>query len=405
VLGAPNGRGAATDHGFEGQGASDMRDAFIVSAVRTPIGRRDGWFRDVRADDLFAYVLEAAVARAKVDPAKIEDVIAGCVTQTGEQGANIARNAALGAGLPLTVPGTSVNRMCGSGLQAVNFAAHGVMGGQFEVVIGGGTESMTRTPMGSDVGGFSTRLTDRYELIQQGLSAELIAERWGLTRAELDAFAVESHRKALHAQSEGRFDREIVPVEIRDGERVKAIVSKDEGPRPDSTIERVRGLKPAFKPDGVITAASSSQISDGACALVLASGEAARANGLTKRARIVATVAVGVDPTLMLTGPIPATRQVLAKAGLSLADIDLFEVNEAFASVVLAWQRELGVDPAKVNVNGGACALGHPLGASGARLLTTLLHELERQELRYGLATLCIGMGQGVATVIERVAA
>lgn len=380
-----------------------MRDAFILDAVRTPIGKRGGWLKDVRGDDLLSQALVALVKRTGVDPARLDDVVAGCVTACGEQGANLARNAVLGAGLPLAIPGTTVNRLCGSGLQAFNFAAQGVQAGAYDLVIGGGAESMTRTPMGSDMGGFSAGLTDRYELVQQGVSAELVAERFGLSRDALDRFAVESHRRALHAQQEGRFDREIVPVEVRAGGRVTAIVSKDEGPRADSTLERVQGLRPPFQDDGVVTAASSSQISDGACAILLGDGDTAKALGLRPRARLVASVAVGVDPTLMLTGPIPATRKVLAKAGLTLDDIGVFEVNEAFASVVLAWQQELGVDPAKVNVNGGACALGHPLGCSGARLLTTLLHEMERQELRYGLATLCIGMGQGIATVIERV--
>jgi len=379
-----------------------MGDAFIVEALRTPVAKRDGWLRDMRADDLLSHVLRAVVSRSGIDPARIDDVVAGCVTQTGEQGANIARNAVLGAGLPLTIPGTSVNRMCGSGLQAVGFAAQGVMAGTYDVAVGAGTESMTRTPMGSDVGGFSSRLTDRYELIPQGLSAELVAERWGITRPELDEFAFQSHQKALRAQDEGRFAREIVPVEVKSGDRTVAIVSKDEGPRPGTSLEALAKLRPVFRPDGVITAASSSQISDGAAAVLLATEAAAREHGLRRRARIVAMGACGVDPTLMLTGPIPATRLVLKKAGLELGDIDLFEINEAFASVVLAWQRELGVDPVKVNVNGGACALGHPLGCTGAKLLTTLLHELERQQLRYGLITICIGLGQGIATIIER---
>ncbi len=379
-----------------------MNNAVVVEALRTPIGKRDGWLRDCRADDLLSHVLKAVVDRTGVDPNEIEDVIAGCVTQTGEQGVNIARNAVLGAGLPLGIPGTSVNRLCGSGLQAVNFAASGVGAGAYDLVVGGGTENMTRTPMGSDVGTFSPKMTERYELIQQGLSAELIAERWGLSREDLDQFAYDSHRKALAAQDEGRFDREIVPVELRDGERVTAVVKKDEGPRAGTSVEKIATLKPAFRTDGVITAASSSQISDAAAALLIASEDKAQALGLKPRARFLSMASVGVDPTLMLTGPIPATQKALAKAGLALEDIDLFEVNEAFASVVLAWQRELGVDPAKVNVNGGACALGHPLGCTGARLITTLLHELERQELRYGLVAMCIGWGMGTGTIIKR---
>ncbi len=379
-----------------------MPNAVIVEACRTPIGKKDGWLRGIRPDDLFAIPLNALIERTGVDPKGLDDVVVGCVTQTGEQGVNIARNAVLAAGLPIAVPGTTVNRLCGSSQQAVHFAAYGVMAGATDLVVGGGTESMTRVPMGGDVGTFSDKLTERFELVPQGISAELIAEKWGLTRAELDRFSYESHRKALHAQQEGRFAREIVPVEVKDGERVTAVVSKDEGPRADTSVEKMATLKPVFKPDGVITAASSSQISDGAAALLIASEAEAKKRGLKARARFVASVAVGVDPTLMLTGPIPATRKVLEKAGLKLPDIDLFEINEAFASVVLAWQKELGVDPARVNVNGGAVALGHPLGCSGARLLTTLLHELERQNLRYGLSTMCIGMGQGTATIIER---
>jgi acetyl-CoA acetyltransferase family protein len=379
-----------------------MPEAVIVEAVRTPIGKKDGGLREVRPDDLLAHVLRALVEQAKVDPASIDDVVAGCVTQVGEQGVNIARNAALAAGFPISVPGTSVNRLCGSSQQAVHFAAQSVMAGMNDLVVGAGTESMTRVPMGSDVSTFSERLTERFEMVPQGISAELVAERWGLSREELDEWSYESHRKALHAHQEGRFAREIVPVILKDGDRVKAVVNKDEGPRADTSRERMASLKPVFKPDGKITAGSSSQISDGAAALLITTPEKAKALGLRPRARIVAMAAVGVDPTLMLTGPIPATRKVLGKAGLSLGQIDLFEVNEAFASVVVAWRKELGIDAGKVNVNGGAIALGHPLGASGARLLTTLLHELERQELRYGLSTMCIGMGQGTATVIER---
>ncbi|HVY60837.1 MAG TPA: thiolase family protein, partial [Planctomycetota bacterium] len=331
-----------------------MPNAVIVEACRTPIGKKDGWLRGIRPDDLLAVVLNALVERSGIPPAQIDDVIAGCVTQTGEQGVNVARNAVLAAGLPLSIPGTSVNRLCGSSQQAVSFAAQAVMSGMNDIVVGAGTESMTRVPMGSDVTTFSEKLTERYEMIPQGLSAELIAEKWGLTRQDLDRFSYESHRKALHAQQEGRFKKEIVPVEAKEGERVVAVVSKDEGPRADTSVEKMATLRPVFKPDGVITAASSSQISDGAAGLLVMSEAAAKRLDLKPRARFVAMAAVGVDPTLMLTGPIPATRKVLEKAGLELSDIDLFEVNEAFASVVLAWQKELGADPAKVNVNGGA---------------------------------------------------
>jgi acetyl-CoA acetyltransferase family protein len=294
--------------------------------------------------------------------------------------------------------------MCGSGQQAVNFAAMGVMSGQYDVVIAGGVEHMTRVPMGSNASGpgegpFSPALQARYDLVPQGLSAELVAEKWGLARAALDAFAAESHEKAARAIAEGRFAREIVPVTLAGG----AAFATDEGVRAPVDRERMAGLAPSFKPDGVITAANSSQISDGAAALLITSAERAQALGLRARARVVATALAGVDPTIMLTGPIPATRRVLERAGLGLDDIDRFEINEAFASVVLAWEHELRPEMRRVNVNGGAIALGHPLGCSGARLMTTLLHELERSGTRYGLQTMCIGFGQGIATIIERI--
>ena len=380
-----------------------MPDAFILEAVRTPTGKNGGVLADVRGDQLLAECLNAIVARTKIDPAQVEDVVGGCVTQVQEQGVCVVRQAVLAAGWPQSVPGTTVNRLCGSGAQALAFAAMEVMSGQNALTVGGGMESMTRVPMGSDGVSFNPNLTDRYDMVPQGISAELVAERWGLTRQELDAFSYESHRKALHAQKEGKFTREIVPVPVRDAKgKVLRTVSEDQGPRADTSLEKLGTLKPAFRPDGIITAGTSSQISDGAAALLIGSEKKAKELGLKPRARIVAHVQVGVDPTMMLTGPIPATRQALQRAGLKLEQIDLFEVNEAFASVVLAWQKELGVDPRKVNVNGGAIALGHPLGCSGARLVTTLLHELERQQLRYGLSTLCVGLGMGVATVIER---
>jgi acetyl-CoA acetyltransferase family protein len=338
-----------------------------------------------------------------VDPAEVEDVILGCVDQLGEQGFNIARNAALIAGFPVDVCGTTLDRMCGSGQQAVNFAAMGVMAGQYDVVIAGGVEHMTRVPMGSNAvgpgeGPLSPRLQDRFNIVPQGLSAEMLAEQWGLKREELDAFAAASHEKAGRAIAEGRFAREIMPVTLPDGNAFDT----DEGVRVPVNREKMASLAPSFKADGVITAANSSQISDGAAALMLMSAERARSLGLRPRARIVATALAGVDPVIMLTGPIPATRRVLQRAGLTLDDVDRFEINEAFASVVLAWERELHPDMERVNVNGGAIALGHPLGCSGARLLTTLLHELERTGQRYGLQTMCIGFGQGIATIIER---
>jgi acetyl-CoA acyltransferase len=380
-----------------------MQVAVIVDAVRTAVGRRSGKLAAVRPDDLLADTLSALVGRAGIDPSEIEDVVIGCVDQLGEQGMNIARNAALIAGLPLDVCGTTLDRMCGSGQQAANFAAMGVMAGQYECVIAGGVESMTRVPMGSNgmgpgEGPLSPRLQARYSIIPQGLSAEMVAEKWGLKREELDEFAAKSHENAGRAIDEGRFKREIVPITLPD----RTIFDTDEGVRVPVNRERMAALAPSFKPDGVVTAGNSSQISDGAAALLIMSESRARILRVRPRARIVATALAGVDPTIMLTGPIPATQRVLRKAGIKLEEIDLFEINEAFASVVLAWERELHPDVERVNVNGGAIALGHPLGCSGAKLMTTLLHELERTGKRRGLQAMCIGFGQGIATVIER---
>jgi len=383
-----------------------MTEAVIVDAVRTAIGRRGGKLSPVRPDDLLALTLREVVTRAGVDPAQVDDVIAGCVTQTGEQGMNIARAAALIAGFPIEVPGTTVNRFCGSGQQAVNFAAQGVLSGAQEIVIGAGVENMSRVPMGSDAfgpgeGPVSPKLMDLFEIIPQGNSAEMIARKWGFSRGQLDEFAYQSHVKAGQAIQEGRFTREIFPVEVKqNGSSYEFGV--DEGVRIPPSREKMAQLKPSFQDDGVVTAGNSSQISDGAAAVLIMSKEKARQLGLKPRARIVAQAIVGSEPTIMLTGPIPATQKVLQKAGLQLSDIDLFEVNEAFAPVVLAWQHETGADMEKVNYSGGAIALGHPLGASGARLITTLLHELERQGARYGLSTMCIGYGMGIATIVER---
>ena len=383
-----------------------MTEAVIVDAVRTAIGRRGGKLSPVRPDDLLALTLREVVTRAGVDPAQVDDVIAGCVTQTGEQGMNIARAAALIAGFPIEVPGTTVNRFCGSGQQAVNFAAQGVLSGAQEVVIGAGVENMSRVPMGSDAfgpgeGPVSPKLMDLFEIIPQGNSAEMIARKWGFSREQLDEFAYQSHVKAGQAIQEGRFTREIFTVEVKqNGSSYEFGV--DEGVRIPPSREKMAQLKPSFQDDGVVTAGNSSQISDGAAAVLIMSKEKARQLGLKPRARIVAQAIVGSEPTIMLTGPIPATQKVLKKAGLQLSDIDLFEVNEAFAPVVLAWQHETGADMEKVNYSGGAIALGHPLGASGARLITTLLHELERQGARYGLSTMCIGYGMGIATIVER---
>jgi acetyl-CoA acetyltransferase family protein len=383
-----------------------LTEAVIVEAVRTAIGRRGGKLSPVRPDDLLALTLRELVTRAGVDPAQVDDVIAGCVTQTGEQGMNIARAAALIAGFPIEVPGTTINRFCGSGQQAVNFAAQGVLSGAQEVVIGAGVENMSRVPMGSDAfgpgeGPVSPKLMDLFEIIPQGNSAEMIAKKWGFGREQLDEFAYQSHAKAGQAIQEGRFTREIFPVQVKqNGSGYDFAV--DEGVRIPPSREKMAQLKPSFQDDGVVTAGNSSQISDGAAAVLIMSKEKAQQLGLKPRARIVAQAIVGSEPTIMLTGPIPATAKVLKKAGLQLKDIDLFEVNEAFAPVVLAWQHETGADMEKVNYSGGAIALGHPLGASGARLITTLLHELERQDARYGLSTMCIGYGMGIATIVER---
>jgi acetyl-CoA acyltransferase len=381
-----------------------MQNAVIVGAVRTAVGRKNGKLSGVRPDDLLADTLKALVERVKVDPTEVEDVVIGCVDQVGEQGLNIARNAALIAGFPLDVCGTTLDRMCGSGQQAANFAAMGVMSGQYECVIAGGVENMSRVPMGSNGmgpgdGPLSPRLQALYNIIPQGLSAEMIAEQWGIKREELDEYSAQSHERAGRAIAEGRFKREIVPLTLPDG----SVFDTDEGVRVPVNREKMAALAPSFKPDGVVTAANSSQISDGAAVLLIMSEARAKALGLKPRARIVATALAGVDPTIMLTGPIPATQRVLKKAGLKLDQIDLFEINEAFASVVLAWERELHPDMSRVNVNGGAIALGHPLGCSGGKLMTTLLHELERTKKRYGLQTMCIGFGQGIATVIERI--
>jgi acetyl-CoA acyltransferase len=376
--------------------------AVIIDAVRTPMGKNGGALAGVRGDQLLAECLKALQSRNKLDASLVEDVVGGCVTQVQEQGVCVIRQAVLAAGWPIAVPAVTLNRLCGSGQQAVAFAAMEIMSGQASLTVGGGLESMSRVAMGSDVGSFNENLTERFDMVPQGISAELVAERWGITRKEVDEFSYESHRKALHAAREGRFKNEIIPVEIREKGKVVRTVSEDEGPRADANLQKMGSLKPAFKPDGIISAGSSSQITDGAAAVLLASEQQAKALGKRPRARVVAHTQVGVDPTMMLSGPIPATRKVCEKAGISLDRIDLFEVNEAFASVVLAWQKELGVDPSKVNVNGGAIALGHPLGASGARLVTTLLNELERQQLRYGIVTMCIGLGMGTATIIER---
>lgn len=381
-----------------------MREVVIVEGLRTPVGRRNGVFKDYRPDDLAAEVLKELVKRTGIDSGMIEDVILGCVSQSGEQAGDIARVAALIAGYPIEVPGTTIDRQCGSSQQAVHFAAQAILAGDMDVVVAGGVENMSRVPMGSNYQGAdrSSKLKEKYELINQGVSAERIAEMYNLTREECDQFSVESHQKALRAQSEGYFQKEIIPVSVlnEDGESVE--VTEDSGPRKGTSLEVLSGLRTVFKEDGLIHAGNSSQISDGAAALLLMERSKAEELGLKPRFKVHTRVVVGSDPTLMLTGPIPATEKALQKSGLTIDEIDIFEVNEAFAPVPLAWLKETGADPAKLNPNGGAIALGHPLGGSGARLMVSMMHELERTGGRYGLQTMCEGNGMANATIIER---
>jgi acetyl-CoA acyltransferase len=396
-----------------------MPEAVIVDAVRTPMGKRNGSLSGFHPADLAAEVLQALAERNDLDPALVEDVIMGCVMQVGAQGVNVGRNAVLGAGWPESVPATTVDRQCGSSQQSAHFAAQGVMAGAYDVVVAAGVEVMSMVPMGASMMApntgvpFGPQMMARYEdrggLVPQGTSAELIAEKWDLSRESLDAYGARSQQFASRARDEGRFDREIVPVRKKpvDKETGKLIetdelLAADEGIRPDTTVESLANLKPAFQPDGVVTAGNSSQITDGASAVLIMSDTRAAELGLTPRARFHAFSLAGVDPIFMLTGPIPATETVLERGGLGIDDIDLFEINEAFASVVLAWEEELHPDMDKVNVNGGAIALGHPLGCSGARLMTTLLHELERTGGRWGLQSMCEGGGLANATIIER---
>ncbi|HWI61043.1 MAG TPA: thiolase family protein [Symbiobacteriaceae bacterium] len=368
-------------------------DAWIIDAVRTPTGRKNGGLSGTRADELATVPMRAVLERNGVNPAELEDVIMGCVTPIGEQGWNIGRQAALMAGFPLDVTGVTLNRMCGSGLQALHWAAQGVMSGTHDLVMAAGAESMSRVPLGSDGGDLSPKLLEQYEIVPQHRSAEMIAAKWGFTRRDLDAYSLESHRRAGAAWAEGRFAREVVPV---------GAVERDETVRAETTPEKMASLPLLFPPDGVIHAGNSSPICDGAAAALVASPEKAKALGLKPRARIRAMALAGVEPTLMLHGVMPATEKVLKKAGLTIGDIDLFEVNEAFASVPLAWMHDLKVPYEKLNVNGGAIALGHPLGASGIRITATLLSELERRDATFGLATMCIGFGMAIATVFER---
>jgi len=397
-----------------------MEDAVILSAVRTPIGRYGGSLKDVRPDDLAALVIAEAVRLANIDPDSIEDVILGCANQAGEDNRNVARMALLLAGLPQQVAGQTVNRLCGSGLQAINSAAQAIQTGMGETFVAGGTESMTRAPfvLGKADAAFgrnmkmedttlgwrfiNPKLTAMHHPYSMGETAENVAEKYHISREDQDAFALRSQQRAIAAQQSGRFEAEIVPVTILQKKGEPLIIALDEHPRADTTLEKLAALKPVFRKGGSVTAGNAAGINDGAAALVLMAQDRAEQLGLQPRARIVASAVAGVDPAYMGLGPIPATRKVLQRAGLSIQDIDLVELNEAFASQSLQCMRELEIDEEKLNVNGGAIALGHPLGCSGARLVVTLLHELERRGGRYGLATMCIGVGQGIATIIER---
>ena len=383
------------------------REVVIVEAARTPIGRghpEKGYYKDVHPNELLGSTYKAVIERAGIDPAEVEDVVAGAVSQVGEQSNNVARNAWLQAGLPVTTPAATVDRQCGSAQQAVSYAAGLIAAGVHDVMIGAGVEHMGRIPMGANLanGAFGTpfpqELLDRYELIPQGLSAEMIADQWEIPRSEMDELGLRSHQLAHRATEEGRFEREIIPFKNNGDTYVT-----DQGIRPDTSLEALANLKPAFKEDGKVTAGNSSQISDGAAAVLLMAREKADALGLTPRARIFDMTTVGVDPVIMLTGPIPATRKLLDRNGMTVDDIDLFEINEAFAAVVAAWRRELDPDMDRVNVNGGALALGHPLGSSGARLITTILHELERSDKEIGLVTMCTAGGTGTGTLLQRV--
>ena len=393
--------------GENGNGRFGGREVVIVEAVRTPIGRghpEKGYYKDVHASNLLAKTYAELISRAGIDPNEVGDVVAGCVQQFGEQGLNIGRNAWLEAGLPQEVPATTVDRQCGSAQQAINFAAALVASGVHDVAIGGGVEHMGHISFADSAQvmeehgfAFSPELLERYNLIPQGLSAEMIADKWEIPRSELDELGVRSQQLAAKATEEGRFEREIIPFQVNGDTYVT-----DQGLR-ETTLEGLAALKPAFKEDGKITAGNSSQVSDGAAAVLVMTREKADQLGLTPRARIVDQTTVGVDPVIMLTGPIPATERILERNGMTIDDIDLIEINEAFASVVAAWRRELEPDMDRVNVNGGAIALGHPLGSTGARLMTTLLHEMERSDKETGLVTMCCGGGLGTGTLIERI--
>ncbi|MED4910642.1 thiolase family protein [Brevibacillus centrosporus] len=399
-----------------------MNTPVIIDAVRTPIGRIGGALKDVRPDDLGAHAISKLLERNAIDPASIDDVIFGCANQAGEDNRNVARMSLLLAGVPVEVPGVTVNRLCGSGLEAVNQSAFAIKAGAGKVYIAGGTESMTRSPLvmmkpstafqrgnqqlvDTTLGWrlVNDKMKEMYPPISLGETAEKVAEQYGISREDQDAFALRSQQNYAKALEQGKWEAEIVPVEIRGRKGDVTVFERDEHARPETTIEQLQKLKPAFQADGTVTAGNSSGLNDGACAMLIMDQEAALEAGLKPRARIVASAVAGVDPSVMGIGPVPATRKALKQAGLTIDQIDLFEFNEAFAAQAVASVRELGVNPELVNVNGGAIALGHPLGASGARILTTLLYEMERRDARYGLAAMCIGVGQGIATIIERV--
>ena len=380
-----------------------MREAVIVSAVRSPVGKRGGVFTDLHPVELGAQVLNGLVEKAGIDPALVEDVIWGCVGQAGEQTGDIARTTVLAAGWPLEVPGVTIDRQCGSSQQSLNFAVASVIAGHYDVVVAGGVESMTRVPMGSprgDADNLGPSFLERVGGVRpnQGIGAEMIAEQWGISREDCDTFSLESHARAAAAQDAGAFDEEIVPITLADG----TVVTQDEGVRRGGTLEKLATLKTAFKEDGLITAANSSQMSDGAAALLIMTPEKAAELGLKPLAKVHTASVVGSEPVIMLTGPIAATRKAIERSGLALDEIGTFEVNEAFAPVALAWLKDIGADPAKLNPNGGAIALGHPLGGSGARILATMIHRMQRENVRYGLQTMCEGGGQANATILER---
>ena len=391
-----------------GKGGFGGREVVIVEAARTPIGRghpEKGYYKDLHPSNLLAKSYAEVIARAGIDPAEVGDVVSGCAQQFGEQGVNIGRNAWLEAGLPVETPATTIDRQCGSAQQAVNFAAALIATGVHDIAIGSGVEHMGHISFADAYSvmeehgmPFSAQLMERYDLVPQGISAEMIADRWEIPRSELDEIGLRSHQRAAKATEEGRFEREIIPFSVNGDTYVT-----DQGIRPDTSLEALAKLKPAFKEDGKITAGNSSQVSDGAAAVLLMAREKADAIGLKPRARIYDQTTVGVDPVIMLTGPIPATRKLLERNGMTMNDIDLVEINEAFASVLGAWRRELDPDMDRVNVNGGAIALGHPLGSTGARLITTLLHEMERSDKEMGLVTMCCGGGLGTGTLIERI--